>query len=81
VSGAENRRPLKVRGAELPKRFAMWLSRKSVTPNQISLSSVFFAMLAAACLLALPHIDSRSAQASAILAALFIQCRLLCDHL
>ena len=54
----ENRRPLKVRDANLAQRFAKWLSQQSVTPNQIpnqiSIASVGIAMLAAACLLTLP---------------------------
>ena len=47
MSEIDNRRPLKVRGAKLSQRFARWLSQTSVTPNQISTASVFFAILAA----------------------------------
>ena len=50
----ENRRPLKVCHANLAQRFVKWLSQQSVTPNQMSIASVGIAMLAAACLLALP---------------------------
>ena len=57
MSEIDNRRPLKVRDATLSQRFARWLSQKSVTPNQISTASVFFAILAAGCLLAMPHVE------------------------
>jgi len=75
----ENRRPLKVRDANLAQRFAKWLSQQSVTPNQISIASVGFAMLAAACLLALPHAHGAAAWALPLAAAALIQCRLLCN--
>ncbi|MEZ6069699.1 MAG: CDP-alcohol phosphatidyltransferase family protein [Pirellulales bacterium] len=74
-----NRRPLKVRDAQFSQRFARWLSGRRVTPNQISLASVVFAALAAACLLATPHVDDAVAVVLPILAAAFIQCRLLCN--
>jgi len=75
----ENRRPLKVRDAKLSQRFARWLSQKSVTPNQISMTSVFFAMLAAGCLLAMPRVEGAAVWILSVLAAVFIQCRLLCN--
>ena len=75
----DSRRPLKVRDAKLSQRFARWLSRRRVTPNQISLASVFFAMLAAGCLLFLPHVEGATAWFLPVLAAVFIQCRLLCN--
>lgn len=79
MSEIENRRPLKVRDAKLPQRFARWLSQKNVTPNQISLCSVFFAMLASACLLGIPQVRGPATWGLPILAAVFIQCRLLCN--
>jgi len=79
LSEIENRRPLKVRNAQLPQSFARWLSQKNVTPNQISLCSVVFAMLAAACLLAIPQAQGPATRGLPILAAVFIQCRLLCN--
>lgn len=79
MSEIENRRPLKVRGAKLPRRFAKWLSEKSVTPNQISITSVFFASLAAGCLFAMPYTEGAWLWVLPILAAAFIQCRLLCN--
>lgn len=71
----ENRRPLKVREVGLVQRFARWLSQRNITPNQISVGSVVFALLAAVSLLALRDGSPWFAWA----AALFIQCRLLCN--
>ena len=79
MSDVVGRRPLKVRNVELSRRFARWLSRRSVTPNQISLASLGFAILAAGCLLAIPRVDGAAVWIPAILAVLFIQCRLLCN--
>ena len=79
MNESENRRPLKVRDANLAQRFAKWLSQQSVTPNQISIASVGFAMLAAACLLALPHAHGAALWALPLTAAALIQCRLLCN--
>jgi len=79
MSEIESRRPLKVREVKLSQRFARWLSQKSVTPNQISMASVFFAVLAAGCLLAMPRVEGAAAGVLPVLAAGFIQCRLLCN--
>lgn len=38
-----NRRPLAVRSLSVTKRIAVWLSKKNITPNQISLMSMLFA--------------------------------------
>lgn len=82
----EGRRPLKVRDAGLAQRCAVWLSNKNITPNQISIASVGFAALAAICLILLPKAVVGSSAASSffsftlpVLAAVFIQCRLLCN--
>ena len=82
----EGRRPLKVRDAGLAQRCAVWLSNKDITPNQISIASVGFAALAASCLFLLPKAVLGSSGTSSffsftlpILAAIFIQCRLLCN--
>lgn len=75
----ENRRPLKVRGVGLVNQFARWLSQKSITPNHISILSIVFAALAAACLLMVPQYVGLSQVALYVLAALLIQGRLLCN--
>ena len=70
------RRPLKVRNVKLVNRFARYLSGKNITPNQISVTSVFFAALSAGCFL----LFARYAHWwLLILAGLMIQCRLLCN--
>lgn len=82
-----SRRPLKVRGSRAAQSFARWLSQRRVTPNQISIMSVGFALLAAACLLALPHLGEILSEDSvsvahcivSLMAAVFIQGRLLCN--
>ncbi len=87
----EGRRPLKVRQAALANQFAVWLSKKNITPNQISIASVGFAALAALCIALLPVFSNADEYGAAgysqnfasiilpIMAALFIQCRLLCN--
>lgn len=87
----EGRRPLKVRQAVLARNFAVWLSQKNITPNQISIASVGFAALAALCIALLPFYSNVGEYGAIgyspdmaslllpIMAALFIQCRLLCN--
>ncbi len=75
----KNRRPLKVRGARFAANFARWLSQRNITPNQISVMSVFFACLSATCLFLLPCCSGISSLVFAIFAAIFIQGRLLCN--
>jgi phosphatidylglycerophosphate synthase len=70
---------LKVREVGASQRFARWLSRRKVTPNQISLASVLFALLAAGCLLAMSRTGDTAGWALPVIAAFFIQCRLLCN--
>ncbi len=41
----ENRRPIKARSLSVIQRFAGWLAKTSVTPNQISVLSVLFSLL------------------------------------
>ena len=73
----EGRRELKVRDTKLSKQIAKWLSQRSITPNQISLVSIFFALLASISFLNIPN--SNYAWLYALLAGLFIQMRLLCN--
>lgn len=75
----ENRRPLKSRQAKSLQAFAAYLSRLNITPNQISVGSVFFAGLAAVCLLSVPAVSLNAQAGLMLLAALLIQCRLLCN--
>lgn len=73
----EGRRPLKVREANFSKQIAKWLSQRNITPNQISIASVFFALLASISFLGIQN--SHVAWLFALFAALFIQMRLLCN--
>lgn len=71
----ENRRPIQARGNRYIVRFAAYLARRqSPTPNQISCWSAVFALLGTLCLLA--HSIS---WLMLVLAAVFVQLRLLCN--
>lgn len=74
----ENRRPLKVRAAKLPTKIAKFLSRKNISPNQISVLSIFFALGAATCLISIQTTQLNSTLLC-IAAAVMIQGRLLCN--
>lgn len=76
MSEENARRPLKVRDLTITNNIASALAKKNITPNQISIGSVFFAFLAAVCLIA---IGAGATIWLAWLAAIFIQCRLLCN--
>ena len=79
MKNAPGRRELKTRDSALSQGIARWLSQKDITPNQISILSIVFSALAALCLFALPHTNAWGMWALPILAALFIQFRLLCN--
>lgn len=79
MSNESTRRPLKVRGAGWSKAIASYLSKKSITPNQISVASIFFAIFSAICIVSIPSAISYQVWLFPILAALFIQMRLLCN--
>ncbi|MGN2242397.1 CDP-alcohol phosphatidyltransferase family protein [Frateuria sp. GZRR33] len=68
-----NRRPIAVRGSGWAQRIATALARSRLTPNQISVLSVLFALAGAWALLALPG------AVGALLCALAILLRLLCN--
>jgi len=70
------RRPLKTRGVGLFKVIAKYLSERKITPNQISIASVLFSFLSAYCFLAF---SLKSNWWLMLLAAFFIQLRLLCN--
>lgn len=79
MANIENRRPLKVRDANLAKLIARTLSQKNITPNQISVMSIFFAALAGGFLYLTPRVAGIQAWAFPLLAAACIQLRLLCN--
>jgi phosphatidylglycerophosphate synthase len=75
----DERRPLKVRETWLAKSIARSLSEKNITPNQISVISVVFALLGAICMQMSGHVSDMAATALLVLTAIAIQLRLLCN--
>lgn len=74
-----NRRPLKVRGSVCSQKFASYLSKKDITPNQISIGSIVASFIASIFILLISNDNLFTIWISPILAALFIQMRLLCN--
>jgi phosphatidylglycerophosphate synthase len=81
MGNSKNRRPLKIRGSSIFQNLAGFLSKKDITPNQISIISVLFAFLAALCLLSIPKSQGYLNWLLPLLAAFFIQMRLICNLL
>ncbi|MFA6189767.1 MAG: CDP-alcohol phosphatidyltransferase family protein [Sulfuricurvum sp.] len=78
MSDTPSRRPLKVRDATWSKNIASYLSRQNITPNQISIMSIVFSLLAALCII-VPDKSTADVWPYSLLAALLIQMRLLCN--
>lgn len=76
---AAERRPIASRESGLAKRAATWLVGRRVSPNAISVSSILFALVASACLVATAWVDAVQTRLLFFLSALFIQCRLLAN--
>jgi phosphatidylglycerophosphate synthase len=70
------RRDLAIRKTSIAKNIARWLSKKNITPNQISILSALFALLGFFALFSYSYID---ASFLLLLAAICIQLRLLCN--
>jgi phosphatidylglycerophosphate synthase len=81
VGTAESRRPLKTRERVWPRRVAHRLVRLGVTPNQVSVASIAFAMLGAAAYAAVPSAAALGQLLLLLGAAICIQSRLLCNLL
>lgn len=78
----DNRRPLKVRDAAFAQRLARRLAEAKVSPDTVSATSVAFAALGGALLMAAGALDGWLARAAVLLlAAACIQARLLCNLL
>jgi phosphatidylglycerophosphate synthase len=73
------RRPLKVRETRLAKSIARGLSQKNITPNQISIISVAFALFGAICMLLSGFFSGTVAAVLLVFTAIAIQLRLLCN--
>jgi len=76
----EARRPLRSRNLALFQNLARLLARRGITPNQISLAGIAFALLTLPPFLLLRHPEI-VAWPPALLAAVAIQLRLLCNLL
>ncbi len=76
-----SRRPLKTRSRAWAKGLAAWLSARGIPPNAISLSSLLPAAGAGICFLLLPHGSAGLQVLLLLLAAGFIQLRLLANML
>lgn len=81
MNNIPGRRPLKTREVELAQKVARYVSSKNISPNQISIFSIVFAVFAGLCLFLLPYMDGTGKWLLPILAAIFIQGRLLCNLL
>lgn len=77
MSNQSSRRPLKIRDVQLINTFARFLTGKKITPNQISISSTFFAAFSAGCFLLF---DRHERWWLLILTGLSVRSRLLCNR-
>lgn len=73
------RRPLRTRSRPTTAALAHWLARRGVEPNHISISSIFFAVAGAACLIAVPHVGDAARLLLLPLTAVLVQLRLLAN--
>jgi phosphatidylglycerophosphate synthase len=80
-AAAALRRPLATRQRAWARALASALTRWGVSPNAISLASLVFAALAAACLLGTAHADGLVRGLLLVGAAASMQLRLLCNLL
>jgi phosphatidylglycerophosphate synthase len=75
------RRPLASRDLEIVQRVAAWLIDRRVSANAVSLCSVAFAALASLCLVGTAWTHDLGVRLLFVLAALFVQARLLANRL
>lgn len=75
MGNLNDRRPIAARGSGWAQRLAAALAATSITPNQISVASIFFAAVGAAMLVWAPG------GAGLLLCAICVQLRLLCNLL
>lgn len=77
-----NRRPIQTRSSSWAKKAAQWLTKRHISPNNISLFSLVFAAFSAiAFLVAFTLSDPVGTRVALLFAALGIQGRLLCNLL
>ncbi len=75
------RRPLRSRDVDASQRVAAWLIARKASANAVSVSSVGFAVLAALCLVETGTASGAATRLLFVLAALFVQLRLLANLL
>jgi phosphatidylglycerophosphate synthase len=75
----DNRRPLKSRNTNWAAATARALARMGFKPNQISIFSVVFAAASGGCFVFSAHAEGLAKIAFLLIAAVCIQCRLLCN--
>ncbi len=75
------RRPLASRDADIARRVAEWLIARNVSANAVSVSSMGFAAVAALCLVETRTASDNAVRILFVLAALFVQLRLLANLL
>src|SRR5262245_32556143 len=73
------RRPIRARDTKWAASTARWLARAGFSPNLISCLSAVCGAGAGACLAASAHLGKLGSSAAFVLAAAFIQLRLLCN--
>jgi phosphatidylglycerophosphate synthase len=73
----DNRRPIKARSLVIIQRFASWLAKSSITPNQISVLSIGFSLLVPISFV----VFEAGTWVASLGAMLGIQLRLLCNLL
>lgn len=73
------RRPLKVRGSVWSQKIASYLSKKDITPNQISIGSIISSVIASIFILLISPNNNFGVWIAPIFGAIFIQMRLLCN--
>jgi phosphatidylglycerophosphate synthase len=76
-----DRRPLASRDLEIVQRVAAWLIARDVSANAVSLCSIAFAALASLCLVGTAWTHDLGVRLLFVLAALFVQARLLANLL
>lgn len=78
---SEGRRPLNSRDTGWAKKTTELLTRTSLTPNQISLLSIFFAGIAGLLFFISGNVEGGARVAALLFAGIFVQIRLLCNLL
>lgn len=79
MTDLHDRRPLASRNTGWARKVTLWLARTSITPNQISMTSIVAAAIAGLCFWMTGSAEGWLRVALFIAAGLFCQIRLLCN--